>query len=500
MKRVGILALLHESNTFIAEPTTLRYFEENVLLTGEAVRKRFADTHHELGGFFDGLREAGCDAVPIFAARAVPYGTITAETYEVLLDRMLRALDGAGRLDGILAAPHGATVSERVADVDGHWLECVRQRIGPGCPLIGTLDPHANLSRQMVGATDALVAYRSNPHLDQRARGLEAANLMARTLRGEVRPTQAAAFPPLAINIERQLTSEPQCRPLYELADSQLQRPRVLSNSIFLGFPYADVAEMGSAVLAVTDQDPPLAETCAAELARYLWEHREEFAGQLTSIDEALAVCETSEGPVCLLDMGDNAGGGSPADSTHLAHAIRRRHMVPAFVCLYDPVAVGQAAEAGQDAVVRLRVGGKTDHLHGEPLEDEFTVLGVYDGKFHEPEPRHGGFTHCDQGPTAVVRGKSGITCMLTSRRMPPFSIRQLTTFGVEPRSFRVLVAKGVNAPVAAYQPVCTQLIRVNTPGCTTADMTMLDFRHRRRPMFPFERDTRWDGPTGKGG
>ena len=38
--RVGILALLHESNTFIAEPTTLRHFEENLLATGEQVREK----------------------------------------------------------------------------------------------------------------------------------------------------------------------------------------------------------------------------------------------------------------------------------------------------------------------------------------------------------------------------------------------------------------------------------------------------------------------------
>ena len=174
-------------------------------------------------------------------------------------------------------------------------------------------------------------------------------------------------------------------------------------------------------------------------------------------------------------------------DSTHLVHAIRRHGIRPAFVCLCDPPAVQQAAQAGVGARIRMSVGGRTDRRHGEPYDDEFTVLGLYDGKFHEPQPRHGGFTDCDQGPTAVVRGDSGITVMLTTRRMPPFSLRQLTAFDVDPGTFHVLVAKGVNAPVAAYQPVCRHLIRVNTPGCTTADLTMLDYQHRRRPMFPFE-------------
>ena len=82
---------------------------------------------------------------------------------------------------------------------------------------------------------------------------------------------------------------------------------------------------------------------------------------------------------------------------------------------------------------------------------------------------------------------------MMTSKRMPPFSLRQLTTFGIDPAKFQVLVAKGVHAPVAAYAPVCKHLIRVNTPGVTTADMTQLEYHHRRRPMFPFEPDTQWE-------
>ena len=70
--RVGILALLHESNTFIAQPTTLAHFEQNMLLIGEEMRRHLADAHHEVGGFFEGLQRERIDAVPIFAARAVP--------------------------------------------------------------------------------------------------------------------------------------------------------------------------------------------------------------------------------------------------------------------------------------------------------------------------------------------------------------------------------------------------------------------------------------------
>jgi len=489
--RVGIIALLHESNTFINRPTTLEHFRANLLLRGEEIREQLAGSHHEVGGFFEGLSKCGLQAEPIFAARAVPYGAISSDAFQTLVEMMLAALEQVGHLDGLLVAPHGATVSEEHRDADGHWLGEVRQRVGVDVPIVGTLDAHANLSPKMVDACDALISYRSNPHLDQRRRGIEAASLLSRTLRGQVQPTMSACFPPMAMDIEKQATDESPCRELIALADRQRDDPRVLTNSVLLGFPYADVAEMGSATICVTDKDVELAEQMARQLADWMWDRREQFIGQHTGIEEAINRAARMEGPICLLDMGDNVGGGSPADGTFLAHAIHARRLAASFICLCDPESVDQTFEAGIGDRIRLVVGGKTDKQHGEPLEAEFTVLGLHDGRFEEPEPRHGGMRWMDQGKTAIVCTDHGLTIMLTTRRMPPFSLRQLTNFGIEPGQFHLLVAKGVNAPLAAYRPVCRNFIRVNTPGSTVADMTQLNFRNRRRPMYPFEGDTR---------
>ncbi len=489
--RVGIVALLQESNTFLHAPTTLEHFRQDVLLRGDEVR-RLENSHHEIAGFFSGLKREGIDAVPIFAARAMPFGVITAEAFSTLLSLLFAEVERAGPLDGLLVAPHGATVSAAFPDADGAWLTQLRQRVGPQLPIVGTLDPHANLSPAMVAACQALTAYRTNPHLDQKARGEEAATLLARTLRGEIQPTQAGCFPPLAINIECQRTAEPPCLPLYEYVAGVRARPGVLAVSVLLGFPYADVAEMGSSILVVTDDDRGLAQQYANEIGVEMWRRREDFVGRLLSIDDALAQVATLPGPLCLLDMGDNVGGGSPGDGTLLAHALHQHQPGPAFVCLCDPEAVRQAEQAGVGATVPLRVGGKSDDRHGPPLEATFTVLDIRDGLFEEPQPRHGGFRHFDQGRTAVVRTATRLTLMLTSRRMVPFSLCQLTGLGVDPTAFHVLVAKGVQAPVAAYEPICKHLLRVNTPGVTTADLTQLPFHQRRRPMFPFERETTW--------
>src|SRR5688500_9376743 len=153
--RVGIIALQHESNTFLPTSTTLEDFKRGVLVTGDALIRRFEPSHHEIGGFIDGLREAGIEIVPIFAAQATPSGTIVPEADRALLDMMLRELERAGTLGGLLVAPHGAGVCESEPDMDGHWVSTLRQRIGQTMPMISTLDLHANVSRRMIDSCDA---------------------------------------------------------------------------------------------------------------------------------------------------------------------------------------------------------------------------------------------------------------------------------------------------------------------------------------------------------
>ncbi|MCX5661083.1 MAG: M81 family metallopeptidase [Planctomycetota bacterium] len=204
--RVGIIGLQHESNTFIPQPTTLEDFRRGMLITGETVREKLETSHHEMGGFFEGLAKEKIEAVPLFYAAATPSGAVTDEALEAMIAMIFKGLDAAEKLDGLLVAPHGAGVGQSHPDLDGHWLERLRAKVGPKLPIVCTLDAHTNLTPAMIASVNATIVYRSNPHLDQRQRGLEAAALLGRTLRGEVRPTQAAAYPLMAINIERQHT------------------------------------------------------------------------------------------------------------------------------------------------------------------------------------------------------------------------------------------------------------------------------------------------------
>ena len=274
-KRVGIVAIHHESNTFIPVPTTLELYRKSIFLHGAEVTDRFSGAHHEIGGFLQVLSEAGIEAVPIFYASTAPWGAVTDEALDTMWSTIVSGLKSAGPLDGILAAPHGAGVNESRPDMDGWWLGELRKIIGPEMPLIATMDPHVNLSPAMVEACDALIAYRQNPHLDQRQRGIEAAELMLRTLQGEIRPVMEGAFPPMAINIERQLTFAEPLLSLQRELDSVRAHPGILSASLALGFPYADIADMGSAFVVVSDNQTELAREQVERLAAWLIKNRE---------------------------------------------------------------------------------------------------------------------------------------------------------------------------------------------------------------------------------
>lgn len=485
--RVGIIVIAHESNTFMQRPTTLDDFARGTLLRGEAVRAAFGDSHHEVAGFFEVLDSAGIEAVPLVMAWTTPGGMITGETIDALWGMVAEELNTAGALNGFLVAPHGAAVDAKYGDTDGWWLAELRRKVGAEIPIVSTLDPHANVTEKMIGACDASMTYRTNPHLDQKARGVEAATLLVSTLRGEVRPTQAVALPPIAINIERQLTAAEPCRSLLARVEEVRRRPGVLSASLILGFPYADVPEMGSGFIVVTDDNPALAAQYAKELAEYLWSHREEFRGVMIGVAEALEMAAAAPKPVCLLDMGDNVGGGGPADSTILLQALHARGDLKGFVSVYDVESVQRAQSTPVGGRVHLKIGGKTDPLHGAPLEVDVTVRSFHDGHYRDTAPRHGGKINYNMGEAAVVETDSGLTIMLTSRRSGSSSLQQLVSSGIDPLAYDVIVAKGVHAPVAAYEPVCPTLIRVNTPGITTADMDQLVYQNRRRPLFPFE-------------
>jgi microcystin degradation protein MlrC len=266
-------------------------------------------------------------------------------------------------------------------------------------------------------------------------------------------------------------------------------KPGILAASLLPGFPYADVPQMGPAVVVVADGDAGLARREAEDLAGQLWAARERLCARLPDPVAAVSQALKAERlPAVLVDTGDNVGGGSAGDGTVLLQEMLRQGATDGVVCLYAPEEVKQCAAAGVGGEVRLRVGGKVDRLHGDPVEVTGRVRILHDGTYLEPQVRHGGKRLNYMGLTALVELPGRNLLVLNSLRHPPFSLGQLTCLGIDPRQQRLVVVKAAIAYKAAYAPVAGTIIEVDTPGMTAVNPERFTYRHIRRPLFPLDR------------
>ena len=484
--KIGILGLIHESNSFVAKQTRMANFN---ISRGNDIRTQWSHTHHEIGGFIQATHDKNLCLLPLLTATATPSGILTRNTYETILEEMTEVLS-ENPVDGLLLALHGAMVAEGYDDADGNTAKQLRGELGADIPIVMTLDCHANISKQMVENVDAAILYRTNPHIDQYERGREAVALIERTLPSEVRPTQYLEQVPIVINISKQNTREDPLHSLMNEIERIRSKKEVLSVSLGLGFAFSDVEKMGTSIIVVTDDNQDTAKNIAGILGRSAWDMKEKFLCELPSPAEAVKEAGLVNGTVVLMDVGDNVGGGSPGDSTILLREILAQDLEKSMVILTDPEAVQRCLRTPIGESLTLTVGAKQDSLHGTPIEVQGILRGIHDGMFTEDEPRHGGQREFNQGTTAIIETQKKHMIILNSIRTPPFSLNQISSLGIDPREQKIIIAKGVIAPVAAYEPIAEKIIAVNTLGSTSADIYSFQYRHRRFPLYPFEADT----------
>jgi microcystin degradation protein MlrC len=482
--RIAIAGFMHESNTFSTQIADRPAFAAQSLTFGRALLDEWKEAHHEVGGFIEGVTARGHELLPLCMAWATPAGRVADAVFDEIADYLARALQQQ-RPDGLLLALHGAMVTESHLDGDGAFVTRLRQAVGPELPMVITLDLHGNISQQLIEQTTATVAYRTCPHVDQRSRGLQAADILERTCRGEIRPVQALAKPPVLVNIMVHDTSLDPLRSIMAQARAVEQKPGILAVSVLPGFAYADVPQMGPSIIVVADGDAALARAEADRLGSELWDQRARLNRPLP--DAAAAVSEALQAgrpPVVLVDTGDNVGGGSAGDGTFILAELLQQHATDWVVPLFAPHEVQQCIATGVGNEIHLRVGGRTDRLHGNPVAVTGKVRLIHDGTYVEPEVRHGGKRVNHMGLTALVELPGQGWLVLNSLRHPPFSLGQLTCLGIRPERQRILVVKAAIAYKAAYAPVAGTIIEVDTPGLTAVNPRRFVYRHARRDMY----------------
>jgi microcystin degradation protein MlrC len=322
--------------------------------------------------------------------------------------------------------------------------------------------------------------------------------LMMKILRGGAKPTPYIVNIPLLSQPPRQYTFAEPMLSFKKLAWEVEAERGVLNVSYLPGFYFADIPHLSFSVIVTTDNDPAQAERNAKKLAKWVWERREQFVTAYTPVDEAVkhAMAEPA-GPIVLADLGDNPGGGTPADGTTMLEALLRLGATRAVVApMNDPEVAQIAHQAGVGSEIKVKLGGKVDAFHGAPLDVTAKVIYVSDGKYVRTGSMGTGMIS-DLGPTAVleIAGQNGgsVKVLVTTYRQQPTDLNMLQSQEIEPTEQQIIVVKSLNHYRAVFTPIAKRIIEVDTPGISNPDIFKYQFHNIKRPVYPFDRDLVWE-------
>lgn len=499
MPRFIAAQLMQETNSFSPMKTTLSDFRSLLLLEdAEIIRSTLSGARQEMGGFLSRAREKGFELIPVLAANACSAGPVARETFDYLLNRLLRGIRAALPADGVMLGLHGAMVVEDDPDAEGAILEAVRQLVGKDIPITASLDSHANLTARMIQNADALAGYWTYPHIDMFEAAQRAADILLDIAAGVIRPAMVMCKTPMILPAEGMQTTHGPGHELIESAKALRTRPDIADASVFNVQPWLDIPEMGCCTVVVAADG--CVETAAREalaLGRRQWELRGAFDVRLVPIEEALdRALGTAGRPVVLADSADSTGSGSPGDSTAILKALLARQ--PAEMCLItvvDPEAVDQCFAAGAGAELTLSVGGKRDRTYNSPADVRGTVLTLRDeGRFTFKGNVLAG-VEANMGRTVVLR-QAGVHMVITEQ--PAFTVdpEMYRSVGLEPLNAKMVFVKSPNLFRANYEDVAADIIMVDAPGLSSGNLRTVPFRHTERPIYPL--DEEWSGFPGR--
>lgn len=488
--RIAAGGISHETSTLVREKTTLRDFEQGLgLFRGPAVLDRFRGSNICMGGFIDGAEKHRFELVPLLWTFAYPSGVIDRQDYESLkrefLDR-LQSADAEARIDGVLLDQHGSMVVEDIDDADGDLIAAVRAIMGDR-PVIVTTDLHSNHTLKRVAAADAIIGFDTYPHVDMAERGREAADLIVRTIKGEIRPRTAIHQLPLFWGTRTQVTGVPPFIEVIDRLHALESRPGILSATVATSFPWADVPEVGSSVIVVADGDRDLAQRTADEFGDWIWSIRDSLYVPRLTVRDALQQGEAlGKFPIILADQADNTGGGAPGDSTEVLRTFIELDLPDALLLyLVDLETVAQAHSLGLGAKFHARLGGKSVPLQGQPVEAEVEVIALSDGSFSYDGPMYAGLTGT-LGRSAWLR-TGGVNIVVVSVRQQPLDQAFARSLGIDCAKMKYIAVKSSAHFRSGFEKIAGSIFNVDAAAVHTHDFTQLPRTRRSRDVFPVE-------------
>jgi microcystin degradation protein MlrC len=485
--RIAIGGFQHESHSFAPLPTGWREFIRPGGFPGlqrpATLVETLRHTSVPCAGAIEVAEAAGVTIAPLTWCFANPAGPVTAEAFERIAALMVGALSDAldaGPLDGIYLELHGAMVAVGFDDAEGELLRRIRAVVGPEMPITVSLDPHANMTRFMTDQADALVPYRTYPHVDMKPAGAQAMRLLLERIRRGRPWARAFAEVDFLIPLTMQCTMVPPMSLVLAERERLAETHGTAELAFCFGFPYADFPGCGVAIAAYAETQGA-ADAAVAALKSYMDAHEPEFAGGVAAaaagVAQAIGIAHGATRPVVMADTQDNPGGGGHGDTTGLlAELIRQDAQGAVLGLINDAESAAACHAAGLGATIPLMLGGKSD---GVPLAVTATIEALTDGRFTCTGPMGKG-NPADLGPTALIRVSPGVRVIVVTRKMQALDQALFTHIGVQPSEQKILALKSSVHFRADFQPISEQVIVVAAPGPVVADPATLPFTNLR--------------------
>ena len=145
------------------------------------------------------------------------------------------------------------------------------------------------------------------------------------------------------------------------------------------------------------------------------------------------------------------------------------------FASIPDAAALHEMEQKGVGSMVRVKLGGKLDPLHGREIEVTGEVRFLLGG----------------ENAQGVLR----VNCVdvIVSEKRRPYHLRaDFIKLGLDPECVDVTIVKiGYLEP--ELKAMAWRHMLVLSAGGVRADFWEQKYEKRRRPLFPFERDFSWE-------
>ncbi len=484
--KILVAGYQHETNTFAPSPADWAAFNRGdsfpAFVHGAAMLDKMRGVNIPIGGFMDAANTRGWQLVPSSWCGAIPSAQVTEDAFERIAASILGDV-AAGGFDAVYLDLHGAAVATHVDDSEGELLGRIRAIVGAALPIVASLDLHANVTLRMLAEADALVSYRTYPHVDMAATGELAATLLARRFALDRREPTVHRRLPFLIPLNAQSTWMEPARSLYDEL-IEIDRDLGTVSSFCMAFPAADFDECAPMVWSHGKRADDAVQRLHARAAEPT-QWRLDVVDAAEAVRMAVALAAHRAGPIVLADTQDNPGAGGDSNTTGMLRALMQQGAGRAFPgqvaigLIFDPLAAGRAVAAGVGASLALSLGRAVPTFTGElsdaPVQGEFKVRAVSDGRVTLKGPMMTGLT-VELGPCACLEIE-GLLVVVTSGKKQMLDRELFRFVGIVPEAMKILVVKSSNHFRADFTPIAAEIIVAKAAGPMAADPADLPWK-----------------------